>query len=123
MATILIVDDNYQFRKALVEYTSFQWVDIVVIEADDGVQAIKKAIEHQPDLILLDSNMPQMDGYEAAQHIRTNPETQHIPIIAISGEAASRSQQMSDYCEVVIRKPFNLIDLKATIRSLLAVID
>ena len=86
MATILIVDDNYQFRKALVEYTSFQWVDLVVIEAEDGIEAINKAIEHQPDLILLDSNMPQMDGYEAAQNIRTNPQTKHIPIIAISGE-------------------------------------
>lgn len=123
MQTILIADDNYQFRKALVEYTKFHLADLVVIEAVDGVEAIDMAIQHQPQLILLDSNMPEVDGYEAARQIRAHLTTAHIPIIAISGEAAPRNRHMSDFCDVLIQKPFDLLDLMKIIQQYLSAVE
>jgi CheY-like chemotaxis protein len=106
-----------------VEYTNFQWKDVVVLEAVDGVDALDKAIKNQPNLILLDSNMPIMDGYETAQRLRENPDTQAIPIIAISGETAPYDRPMSEFCDLVIQKPFDLMTLMKMIETYLGAVE
>jgi CheY-like chemotaxis protein len=67
--------------------------------------------------------MPLMDGYDTAKQLRENSVTQNIPIIAISGEASPRDRHMSDFCNTVIQKPFNLIDLMDIIKTYLGAVD
>ena len=62
-----------------------------MIEAEDGEQAIRLAIEAMPALILMDLGLPRMDGWEATRRIKADPRTAHIPVLACSGHAYSDS--------------------------------
>jgi two-component system cell cycle response regulator DivK len=84
---ILIVDDNTDARfvfAAILDYDGYS-----VIEAANGERAVTNAIEYQPDLILMDIDMPVMDGLTAADIIRGHEKTRHIPMVAITGRAFS----------------------------------
>ncbi|WP_322507091.1 response regulator, partial [Anaerolinea sp.] len=79
---ILVVDDDALMRLMVTKTLSTEGFEF--LEAENGVQAVEKAIAHQPDLIIMDVNMPEMDGYEACQRIRSNPITSAIPIILVT---------------------------------------
>ena len=81
-AKILIVDDIVSNRDVIRENLSH--VNLDIIEADNGHNALLFAQEYQPDLILMDVRMPVMDGYEATKQLKRNPITQHIPVIALT---------------------------------------
>lgn len=79
---ILVVDDNEQnlyLVTFLLESRGYE-----VITAIDGIEGIKKAIEIKPDLILLDIQLPELDGYEVTRKIKSIDELSHIPIIAVT---------------------------------------
>jgi two-component system cell cycle response regulator DivK len=83
---ILVVDDNADYRALLVwtlERNGFQ-----TISAKCGREGLKLAIEHQPDLVLMDLNMPGMNGYEATRAIHAHPQGRRIPIVAVSADCA-----------------------------------
>ena len=85
---ILLVDDQPQIRKvlsALLRREGYQ-----VIEADGGAAAVALTASERPDVILMDLEMPFMDGWEAAQLIKSAPETADVRIIAISGHDVFR---------------------------------
>jgi two-component system, cell cycle response regulator DivK len=87
MALILVVEDD-ETNQELV--TRFLWrCGHQVLRAADGMDAVKKASERIPDLILMDLNLPGMDGWEAAGLIKSKPETGHIPIIALTANKLS----------------------------------
>ena len=77
---ILLVEDtedNRQIVRDLMESAGYD-----LIEAEDGAAGVAMAIEHRPDLILMDIQLPGMDGYEACRQIKGHPDLRHIPIIA-----------------------------------------
>lgn len=88
-AKILIADDVDVNRELILNYLEDQ--DIELIQAQNGKQAIDLAKEIRPDLILMDMKMPEVDGYEASEKIRTNTTTANIPIIAITASVMKKS--------------------------------
>ncbi len=84
-ARVLVVDDIKSNRDLVKEY--LRQVNLEVVEAENGQQALLFAPEYQPDLILMDIKMPEMDGYEATRQLKKNPDTQKIPVIALTASA------------------------------------
>lgn len=106
MQKVLVADDDAINRQVLGELLKPEYT---VIMAKSGAQALEKAAQHAPDLILLDVVMPDMDGYEVLRRLREDAQTAHISVIFISGldrpedEASGLNLGASDY----IAKPFN----------------
>lgn len=87
---ILVVDDIELNRKLIIEF--FADTKVEVAEAENGKKAVELLSKYKPDLILMDLVMPEMDGYEATKIIKSNPETNHIPIIALTASAMKRDE-------------------------------
>jgi two-component system cell cycle response regulator len=117
---ILIVDDSKTFQqleRALLAGRGYQF-----LEANDGSQAVKLAVEHIPDLILLDVQMPVMDGGQVLHFLRNEPKTKHIPIIMITtlGEQKDNKRILSSGgATAVLHKPINGIELNRLVRDIL----
>lgn len=93
---ILIVDDDYDSRemlKTLLEMWNYR-----VIEATDGIEAIKIAEKNRLDLIVMDVKLPKIDGFKAARQIREKETIEHVPIIFLSGCAEAIYQQQGQAC-------------------------
>jgi PAS domain S-box-containing protein len=117
--TILVVDDVQANRDILVEMLSR--IGFSTIEADNGSAGLGKAQAQHPDLILMDTIMPVMDGLEATRCLRRLPDCKDIPIITISASASSEDQSESNAAGAndFIPKPLDLIRLLAKIGRLL----
>lgn len=89
--TLLLVEDNEDNR--IIYSTVLRHLGYVVIEAQDGVQAVELARRAQPDLILMDISIPRMDGWEATRILRGDPTTRAIPIIALTAHALSDDRE------------------------------
>lgn len=90
-AKILLVEDNAANRYLetfLLENSGF-----AVVHAANGFEALSKARAEQPDLILMDIQMPEMDGYEAARTLRDTPEVAQIPIVAVTSYAMTGDRE------------------------------
>jgi CheY-like chemotaxis protein len=115
---ILIVDDEPSVRltvkKALERY-------YVVIEAADGKQAIDMACNDIPDLILMDIMMPKVDGYTTLSEIKSNPDTNFIPVFMLSGIGLELNKKLADSfgASGYITKPFVIDELLRQIRQIL----
>ena len=99
MNTILIAEDNLVNRELLREMLESR--DYQVVEAHDGKEALAKIEEIQPALILLDINMPVLDGFAVLEHIRGNPKFSQIPVVAVTAYA------MKEDTERVLAAGFN----------------
>jgi signal transduction histidine kinase len=106
--TILYVEDNAANR--LLVRQVLEGVGYTVIEANDGLDGIKLAQKTQPDLILMDINIPGMDGYEAATRIKSLPDLSNIPIIALTAKvmAGDRERALAAGCDGYIAKPIDI---------------
>ncbi len=104
---ILIVDDRADNR--LVLRDTLEPLGFEIIEAVDGYDALAKATEFQPDLILMDLVMPEMDGYEATKQIRQVPELKEVIVVAISATASEqiRQKSLTAGCDDYMVKPFD----------------
>lgn len=119
MSRILLVEDNEMNRDMLsrrLERKGFQ-----VIFAADGIEGIGMAGTEQPDLILMDMNMPVLDGWEASRRIKANPLTAAIPIIALTAHAMSgdREKTLAAGCDDYDTKPVEFQRLLEKITTLL----
>lgn len=113
-ALILIADDIPYNREVLSAFLS-SW-NLSVILAENGVEAVQKAQEQKPDLIILDMKMPLMDGYETAEQLRCDKILKKIPLIAISASTmAHEDGRILKNCDRFIRKPVRKSDLLATL--------
>ena len=118
-ALILIVDDDLFMRKILVRYLERE--NYRVIEAANGIEALKLYQEHQPDMILLDAMMPVLDGFECCSQIQKLPNGDHTPILIITAledrESVDRAYEVgaSDY----VTKPIHWAVLRQRVRRLL----
>ena len=116
---ILIVDDEMSTLMPLKR--SLESEDYAVIEAYDGREAIKKANEEIPDLIILDLMLPGMDGNEVCQHLKTDAHTRNIPIIMLTARDSvnDKVEGLDMGADDYVTKPFVLKELKARIKSVL----
>jgi len=120
---ILIAEDNED--SCLMLRLFLESLDFHVVEARNGEEAVKLANEEQPDLILMDLNMPVIDGITAALHIRSNPELADIPILANSADGLRGMDLFSGIDELgkayigYIAKPFSFDELTEQINAAL----
>jgi two-component system, cell cycle response regulator DivK len=119
-ATILIVDDNPDNLFVLDNLLTH--VGHRVIQARDGAEALRLANTECPDLVLMDLDMPIMDGWEASRRLRESPQTSHLPIIALSAHALLGDQErtLGDCCDEFIAKPFAPTNVLAKIERFLS---
>jgi len=118
-ARVLVVEDN----KDLIDLFSrqLQILGFQVSVAKNGVEALAVALTDHPDVILMDIEMPGMNGLETVSRIRANPETRRIPVMAITGWAFRNSRQtyMASGFNDYIAKPFTHKELLPAIAQLL----
>ena len=116
---ILMVEDTEDNRQILRDL--FAGTDYELIEAVDGAAGIAMAAIHKPDLILMDIQLPVLDGYEATRRIKADPALRHIPIIAVTSYALSgdESKARAAGCDAYIAKPFSPRLLLAKVRELM----
>ena len=116
---ILVVEDTEDNRQILRDLLGMAGYEM--IEAHDGAEGVSQATAHKPDLILMDIQMPVMDGYEATRQIKANPELKAIPILAVTSYALSGDEEKARAagCDGYIAKPYSPIQLLRTVRSLL----
>jgi DNA-binding response OmpR family regulator len=106
MARILVVDDEPSIVKLVS--TTLRTRGHTVFEAFDGVEALEKAFEVKPDLILLDIMMPRLDGKETRKRLKADPRTANTPVIHLSavGDFESQLEGMEDGLTDYVTKPF-----------------
>ena len=115
MARILLVEDNEMNLDMLSRRLTRAGYELVI--ATDGAQAILKAQTEAPDLILMDLGLPVLDGWEATRQLKADPETQTIPIIALTAHVMSgtRESALQAGCNDFDTKPIDLVRLLAKI--------
>ena len=117
---ILVIEDtedNRQIMRDLLTGAGYE-----VLEAHDGAAGVAAAKAHVPDLILMDIQLPILDGYEATRRIKATPELAHIPIVAVTSYALSGDEAKTKAagCNGYVAKPFSPHLLLAQVRSFLA---
>ena len=118
MATrILLVEDHEEIWDFLSRRLKRRGYDVVV--ATDGQEGVDKARSEQPDVILLDMNLPVMDGWTAAGHIKKDPSTAHMPIIALTAHAMSgdHDKAIAAGCDDYHAKPVDFSRLLVQIEA------
>jgi two-component system cell cycle response regulator DivK len=121
--TILYIDDNIQYLKMMHKMLSRAGFN--VLEASDGITGIKLAIEHGPDLVMTDMNMPDIHGLEVVARIRANTHLKDIPIIAVTANAmhGDREYFLEGGCDGYLPKPITRKELFDTISELLGAVE
>lgn len=117
---VLVVDDEEMTRKLLrlmLERDGF-----VIVEAEDGLEALDIIKREMPDVIIMDVMMPNMDGFSACQALRSKPETAEIPIILLSARAQAEAIRagLSAGANRYMTKPISKPELVQTIHELLS---
>jgi CheY-like chemotaxis protein len=109
-------DDVYMLKMRLELLGNFE-----VLAAEDGEKGCEVAAAEQPDIILMDLEMPVIDGWKAARRLKDNSQTQDIPIIALSAHALAgeREKAIATGCEAFDTKPIEFDRLVATLRRVL----
>jgi two-component system, cell cycle response regulator DivK len=114
---ILVVEDQEDNRRILRDLLAHAGYEVV--EVGDGEEALPAAIAHRPDVILMDIQLPLLDGYEATRRIKADPALRHIPIIVITSYALSGDQTKAHAagCDAYVAKPYSPRALLAKIRE------
>jgi two-component system cell cycle response regulator DivK len=117
---ILVVEDQEDNRQILRDLLGNAGYELT--EAENGEEAIAAVAKRRPDLILMDIQLPVMDGYEATRRIRTNPDLKSVPIIAVTSYALTGDEDkaIAAGCNGYVSKPYSPRDLLAKVRSYLA---
>ena len=116
---ILVVEDQEDNRQILRDLLTS--VGYELIEAVDGEQGVAAATAQHPDLILMDIQLPVLDGYEATRRIKADPKLKHVPIIVITSYALSGDEEKARLagCDAYVSKPFSPRQLLAMVREYL----
>src|SRR3954467_4836803 len=116
---ILVVEDQEDNRRIVHDLLSASGYEL--IEATTGEDGLKLAAAQKPDLILMDIQLPGMDGYEVTRRIKSNPQLAHIPIIVVTSYALSGDDKKAFEagCNGYVTKPFSPRVLLAKIREFL----
>jgi two-component system, cell cycle response regulator DivK len=114
---ILIVDDNGQNRKLARDV--LQFAGFRTLEAGGGKDGVSLAVEHRPDLVLMDIRMPDMNGTEALRLLRDDERTATIPIVALTSSTmkGDREQFLSEGFDGYLQKPISVREFPDQVRS------
>jgi two-component system cell cycle response regulator DivK len=113
---VLVVDDLEAVRRMLIYALED---DYNVSQAANGLEALLLAEAEHPDVIVMDLDMPVMDGVEATRRLKSNPQLAHIKVLAVSGQNNSeKSRLVKDDCDAFIEKPFEVSDLVEAVKRL-----
>jgi two-component system cell cycle response regulator DivK len=117
---ILVVEDTEDNRRILRDLLTASGYE--VLEATDGATGVSMATELHPDLILMDIQLPVIDGYEATRRIKADSATRHIPIVAVTSYALAGDEAKTREagCDGYIAKPFSPRNLLERVREFLA---
>ena len=116
---ILVIEDHEDNRRILRDLLTSAGFDVV--EATTGEDGVALAETHRPDLILMDIQLPGLDGYEATRRIKANPTLREIPVIAVTSYALSGDEAKAKEvgCDGYVAKPFSPRALLAKVREYL----
>ena len=114
---ILVVEDHEDNRRIMRDLLTSSGFE--VIEAVTGVEGVSAAETYRPDLIVMDIQLPGIDGYEATRRIKANPNLQKVPIIVVTSYALSGDDMKAFEagCDAYVAKPFSPRELLAKIRE------
>ena len=119
MPTVLVVDDE----PTILELVRFTLEDeqVVVLEAADGIEALERARTARPDLVLLDVQMPRLDGFEVCRRLREDATRAGVRIVMLTaaGQEADRARGLAAGANDYLTKPFSPLALFALVRALL----
>ena len=116
---VLVVDDYPDAREMYSEYLEFSGFD--VIQAVNGMEALQRAVDAAPDIILMDLSLPVMDGWEATRRLKEDTRTNRIPVVALTGHALAGISEgaLKAGCDAFVTKPCLPEDLVKEIRKVL----
>ena len=120
MKRILVVDDEEMVRFMLCECLRDEGYE--VLEAENGYDGLNLARMEQPDLIIMDISMPQMNGIEATRNLRDDPEISHIPIFVSTGEEGAKknfTKEQGTEVQGFVEKPYQIEKILGRIKSIL----
>lgn len=117
--TILVIEDNEEVLSFVYDIL---YSDYKVLKFTDGIKALEYMEKEIPDLIVSDVMMPEMDGFELCKILKTNLNTNHIPVILLTAKSSTlnRIEGLSTGADAYISKPFSIEELKLTIANLLS---
>ncbi|RPI11408.1 MAG: response regulator [Zetaproteobacteria bacterium] len=118
-ATILIVEDNQDISQPIAD--AFRFAEFDTLQAYDAVQGLQLASERRPDLILMDIQLPDLDGLSAAATLKSDPAVKHIPIVAMTAYdvVGDQAKAISRHCVGHAQKPIRPRDLITLITAVL----
>ncbi len=121
MIKVLLVEDNEMNRDMLSRRLQRKGYEVLI--AIDGAEGVSMGTEKKPDIILMDMSLPIIDGWTATQQLKNNPETQPIPIIALTAHAMAgdREKALAAGCDDYDTKPIELTRLLNKMENLLKI--
>lgn len=116
---VLIVEDNvdnFELVRFLLERAGYE-----VLSAVNGVEGVESARREQPDLVLMDLSMPEMDGWKATAQMKAEEMTRHIPVLALTAHTlpSERKRAIDAGCDGYISKPINVASFEKLVSTLL----
>jgi len=117
--TLLLADDSITIQK-VVELT-FAGTDLDVVAVSSGRELLQRLPELNPDIVLCDVVMPEVDGYDICQSLKSDPNTLHIPVVLLTGtfEPFDRDRALAAGCDAIVTKPFEAKELVRVVEDLL----
>ena len=118
--TLLLADDSVTIQRVIE--LSFAHEDIRVVSVGDGRRAIDWMDDETPHVVLVDVEIPEVDGYAVAAHVKTSPRLKHVPVLLLAGafEPVDDNRARAIGCDGVLVKPFEPQQLVSRVKSLLA---
>ncbi len=115
---VLVIEDHEDNRRIVRDLLTSRGYDIV--EAATAADGVQLAIAQRPDLILMDIDLPDIDGYEATRRLKADPALRSIPVVAVTSYALSgdEARAMAAGCEAYVAKPFSPRALLAKVQEL-----
>ncbi|WP_336486644.1 response regulator [Methylobacterium nigriterrae] len=119
MKRILVVEDTEDNRRILRDLLT--GAGYALLEATDGSGGVELAVQEKPDLVLMDIQLPVMDGYEATRRLKADPSTRHIPVVAVTSYALSgdEGKALAAGCDAYVAKPFSPRKILGLVRQIL----